>query len=434
MTATPPRGRRCRAAPAPDPAAGAVSGAGARPISLLWALRSPCNLECRYCYFGTIEDDRGAAAPPGPGVLSHLARTDLPAEQALEFAAGLARSSVGRVFLAGGEPLIWPPILDLIRELKAAGVQVVVCTNGIPLNRPAITGALVDLGVDAVSVSLDSTDPGHNDTWRPARNRRDGWQQVIDGTRALLAARAHHRTRDGYPRVGFYSVITAANLPDIQRVPRLAADLGCDYAVPQPISLPPASSTDSTAASGPGGGSGGDLRGRLALTGAHLTELRAHFTALYSAGLDLRLPPDPYPGYVADAVTQPDPPAAPAVTVRGCFAGRTLSFIEPDGSVWDCPSTRKIAATPPARRRTIRGTEPADLFPPPAGHDPRGRGGLGIDGCGCSTPGAGPGDGPADCGLFSVDCVNMWPLMAFDRILAPVNPGAQLPPITRPAP
>jgi len=71
-----------------------------RPITLLWALRSPCNLGCRYCYFGTIEEHRAAPAT-GPGALSHLARTDLTREQVFTFAAGLGDSAVGRVFLAG---------------------------------------------------------------------------------------------------------------------------------------------------------------------------------------------------------------------------------------------------------------------------------------------------------------------------------------------
>ena len=33
-------------------------GVTMRDMTLLWALRSPCNLGCQYCYFGTIEEDR----------------------------------------------------------------------------------------------------------------------------------------------------------------------------------------------------------------------------------------------------------------------------------------------------------------------------------------------------------------------------------------
>jgi MoaA/NifB/PqqE/SkfB family radical SAM enzyme len=338
-----------------------VTGAG---TALLWALRSPCDLGCRYCYFGTVEEHR---AGPGtlPGQLSHLSRTDLPAAEVLAFAATLAGSAVSRVFLAGGEPLRWPPALDLIRLVKSAGVQVVVCTNGIALNRPEITSALVNAGVDAVSVSLDSADPAYNDRWRPSRNRKDGWAQVVSGITALAAARGGTRT----PAIGVYTVITRLNIADILSVPQLAADLGCDYAVAQPIALPP----------------GHALHGELALTPSDAPSVAAAFTRLAGAGLPLALPAAAYPGQVATAIT------TPVSAVRSCFGGSTLAFIEPDGSLWDCPSSLRIAATPPKRRATIKGADARTLFasPPPC----------------------------ADCALFSVDCVNMWPLTGFSRFL-----------------
>ena len=276
---------------------------------------------------------------------------------------------MSRVFLAGGEPLRWPPILDLIRVIKFAGLQVVVCTNGIALNRPEIAGALVDAGVDAVSVSLDSADPAYNDRWRPSRNRKDGWAQVVSGITALASARSGART----PRIGVYTVITRLNIADILSVPQLAVGLGCDYAVAQPIALPP----------------GHSLHDELALTQADVPSVAAAFTRLAGADLPLELPAAAYPGQVATAIT------TPVSEVPGCFGGSTLAFIEPDGSLWDCPSSLRIAATPPRRRATIKGADASTLFaaPPPC----------------------------ADCALFSVDCVNMWPLMDFSRFL----PAAQ---------
>jgi MoaA/NifB/PqqE/SkfB family radical SAM enzyme len=338
-----------------------VTGSG---TVVLWALRSPCDLGCRYCYFGTIEEHR-VRPDVRAGQLSHLSRTDLPAAEVLAFATTMAGSPVRRVFLAGGEPLRWPPILDLIRVIKSADVQVVICTNGIALNRPEITSALVDAGADAVSVSLDSANLAHNDRWRPSRNHKDGWAQVISGITALARA----RSGDGRPRIGVYTVITRLNIADIVSVPQLAAGLGCDYAVAQPVALPP----------------GHALYGELALTPADVPAVTAAFTRLADAGLPLALPAATYPAQVGGSI------AIPVSAVRGCFGGSTLAFIEPDGSLWDCPSSLRIAATPPARRATIKGADAKVLFasPPPC----------------------------ADCDLFSVDCVNMWPLMDFGRFL-----------------
>jgi MoaA/NifB/PqqE/SkfB family radical SAM enzyme len=332
---------------------------------LLWALRSPCDLGCRYCYFGTVEEHRGSPASTA-GQLSHLSRSDLTAREVFSFAATLPGSAVRRVFLAGGEPLRWPPAMDLIRLIKAAGIQVIVCTNGVALNRPEITTALIDAGVDAVSVSLDSADPVHNDRWRPSRNRKDGWADVVSGITALLRARQHKT-----PRVGVYSVITRLNISDIIAVPQLATKLGCDYAVAQPVSLPPDHA----------------LAGQLSLTPAQAPAVRAAFADLAAARLPLALPGAHYPELVRTALMERTRP------VTGCFGGSTLAFIEPDGSVWDCPSGLKIAATAPGRRASIRDADARVLFaaPPPC----------------------------ADCSLFSADCVNMWPLMDFGRFLPP---------------
>ncbi|MEV0003432.1 radical SAM protein [Micromonospora sp. NPDC050980] len=332
------------------------------PVTLLWALRSPCNLGCRYCYFGTIEEHRGAV-PLQSGALSHLARTDLDLAAITAFVDTLPGSRVKRIFIAGGEPLIWPPVMEVIAAIKAAGVQVVLCTNGIPLNRPELLDMIISLGVDAVSVSLDSPDADYNDTWRPARNGKHAHQDVISGIQALITARGSSPS----PRVGLYSVITRLNIDVVQTGAVLASELGCDYFVPQPIALE----------------HGHALHTQLSLTDGDADPMSEAFTQLYRSCTPVRLPDPSYPGRVVDSITHEQG------FVSGCFGGTNLFFIEPDGSVYDCPSSLKIAATAPGR--TIRGADARTLF-----------------------AAAGP---CSDCGLFSRDCVNMWPLMGFERFL-----------------
>ncbi|SRR6266487_78545 len=330
-------------------------------VTLLWALRSKCDLGCSYCYFGTVEEHRAAGVPAESGRLSHLSSSDLSLAEISAFIATLAGSPVQRIFLAGGEPLIWPPMLDVIKAIKDAGVQVVLCTNGIRLGQEDVAAQIIDVGTDAVSVSLDSTDPVANDRFRPARHGAHGWGDVVSGIHALLRAR-----RSGEPpRVGVYSVITSQNVRQIYDMGILAASLGCDYYVPQPVSL---------AADHP-------LHAQLSLSGVHHIALAHALDCLYRAKLPLALPPRGYAQrFIASIATD-------AGWVANCFGGRELFFIEPDGSVWDCPSSLKIAATPPARRRTIRDQTAASLF-------------AAKSRC-------------TDCTLFSRDCVNMWPLMDF---------------------
>ncbi|MEV4706740.1 radical SAM protein [Actinoplanes sp. NPDC049316] len=331
-------------------------------VTLLWALRSPCNLGCRYCYFGTIEEHRGAI-PQHSGALSHLARTDLDLAAITAFVRTLPGSRVQRIFIAGGEPLIWPPVMEVVAAIKAAGVQVILCTNGIPLNRPELVDMIINLGVDAVSVSLDSPDADYNDTWRPARNGIHGHHDVISGIQALIAARGSSSS----PRVGLYSVITRLNIDVVRTGAALASELGCDYFVPQPIALD----------------RGHALHTQLSLTGGDAAAMSEAFTQLYRSGAPVRLPDPSYPARVVDSITHQQG------FVSGCFGGTNLFFIEPDGSVYDCPSSLKIAAS--AAARTIRGADAHALFAAP---------------------------GPCtDCALFSRDCVNMWPLMGFGRFL-----------------
>jgi MoaA/NifB/PqqE/SkfB family radical SAM enzyme len=334
-------------------------------VTLLMALRSPCNLGCLYCYFGTIEEHR-VELPQQPGVLSHLARNDLDLAAISAFLKTLPGSRVKRIFLAGGEPLIWGPTMDVVvPQIKAAGVQVVVCTNGVPLNRADVVDKIIACGVDAVSVSVDSPDATYNDTWRPARNGVHGHGDVLSGVRALIAARGGGTT----PRVGLYSVITRLNIDAVETGARLAADLGCDYFVPQPIALD----------------AGHALHSQLALRPVDEGPLAAAFDRLYTDAGPVRLPDPSYPGQVTATVVTDEPGF-----VSGCFGGTNLHFIEPDGSVWDCPSSLKIAASA-GQQRTIRGADARELF-------------------GRARP-------CTDCALFSGDCVNMWPLMGFDAFL-----------------
>jgi MoaA/NifB/PqqE/SkfB family radical SAM enzyme len=337
-----------------------------RNLTVLWALRSPCNLSCTYCYFGTVEEHR-ENPPEQAGQLSHLSHNDLGLADITGFLSTAADSAIARVFIAGGEPLIWPPIFTVVSMLKAAGIEVVLCTNGIPLNRPEVVEQILSLCVDGVSVSLDSTDPGYNDHYRPSRNRRHGWHDVVAGIQTLLAARSDRMT----PKVGLYAAITRRNIPAVTQVAQFGAGIGADYFVPQPISLDDAH----------------PLHAELALRDRDLSDLTAALDGLYEHPPAISLPAPSYGGQFVSAA------AAPTQLARSCFGGHDLGFIEPDGSVWPCPSRYKIADTPAAGHRSIRGSHAAELFA--------------ADRSTC----------PSDCALMSVDCVSMWPLTDFDRFI-----------------
>lgn len=89
-----------------------------------------CNLRCRYCYNAdlVLRPDARPAIPVGRLV------ADL--ERRLGFLDG--------VVLTGGEPTIYPDLIDLLRTFKAMGLAVKLDTNG---SHPAVLRNWLDEGV-----------------------------------------------------------------------------------------------------------------------------------------------------------------------------------------------------------------------------------------------------------------------------------------------
>lgn len=338
-------------------------------VTLLWALRSPCNLNCQYCYFGTLEEARRRQNNRKLGELTHAPDNDISYDSIANFISSLNPGCVKRVFIAGGEPLQWQPILDVIRLLKAKGCEVIICTNGLALADFATTKAIVQAQVDAVSVSLDSFDAQYNDGLR-----RDphgvGFRGVVAGISQFTK---HRDAQKSGSKVGVYTVVTKENISHVASTARFVASLGVDYYIYQPISL-----------SGEH-----DLYSRLALNKENEQEMRDIARELANSELRLALPNRRYLEILPTSICNN------RRTVRSCFGGRDLFFIQPDGTVWDCPSCHKIAADAATNNFSVLTHSALELF----GKDRRGR--------------------KTDCAHFSVDCVNMWQLMAFDEILRP---------------
>ncbi len=105
-----------------------------------------CNLRCVYCM-------------PEEGVPSIPHGQILRFEEILRVCRVLAKNGIRKVKLTGGEPLVRKGILDLTAELKAIpGIEnITITTNGVLLEE--LYDGLVDAGIDAITVSLDTLDP-----------------------------------------------------------------------------------------------------------------------------------------------------------------------------------------------------------------------------------------------------------------------------------
>ena len=121
-----------------------------------------CNLQCRYCM---------------PDVSEHLPMGDLLTYEEIAFVCARAASlGIDRFRITGGEPLVRKGCETLVSLLKKVpGVrQVALTTNGVLLGEHL--DGLVEAGLDAVNISLDTTD---REQYR-AITGRDELERVLD--------------------------------------------------------------------------------------------------------------------------------------------------------------------------------------------------------------------------------------------------------------
>ena len=126
-----------------------------------------CNLRCRYCM------------PQGAEPLGH--GDILRFEEILRVCRAAAALGVTRFKITGGEPLVRRGCAELVAGIKAipGAEQVTLTTNGLLLD--AQLDALLEAGLDAVNVSLDSLDP--------ARCRAISGSPAADPARLLAVLR-----------------------------------------------------------------------------------------------------------------------------------------------------------------------------------------------------------------------------------------------------
>jgi cyclic pyranopterin phosphate synthase len=145
-----------------------------RALSLRVSVTDRCQLRCLYCM-------------PPAGVTKMPRQWILSFEEIARF-AGLLRSrfGLGKVRITGGEPLVRPGIVRLVRMLVRAGVPEVALTrNGHRL--AGLAAKLKRAGLRRVNVSLDSLDPR---TYRTLTRGGD-LEAALEG---IEAAREHGLT------------------------------------------------------------------------------------------------------------------------------------------------------------------------------------------------------------------------------------------------
>lgn len=148
-----------------------IDGFGRVHRDLRLSLTDRCNLRCAYCMPEHFDEWTPSA---------HL----LSRAELVRTVSVAVRLGVSQVRLTGGEPLLHPEVVDIVRDIAALpqAPRISLTTNGIRLS--SLAQPLADAGLARVNISLDTLDRE-----RFARiTRRDRLDDVLSGIAAAQSA------------------------------------------------------------------------------------------------------------------------------------------------------------------------------------------------------------------------------------------------------
>lgn len=141
--------------------------AASAPV-IVWNVCRHCNMRCPHCY---------AAASLQPSA------ADLDTREALDLLEQLSALGVRVVIFSGGEPLLRADLFELLERARQLGLSAQLSTNGVLIDAP-VAARLAAVGVAYVGVSLDGL-ADWNDAYRGLPG---GFSRALGG---LDLVRAH---------------------------------------------------------------------------------------------------------------------------------------------------------------------------------------------------------------------------------------------------
>jgi len=135
-----------------------------------------CNLKCHNCRWHSPLVEAPLSRPGMP--------RDFDPEQLRALCADLQDFGTRTLYFCGaGEPLLHPEIFELIEIAKAAGLEVVMYTNGVAL-RDDVSRTLIDLGLDVLRVSVGATTAAEYCEKHPAASAEE-FKQILGAMERL---------------------------------------------------------------------------------------------------------------------------------------------------------------------------------------------------------------------------------------------------------
>ena len=162
-----------------------------------WNVTNACNMYCAHCY-----RDAGCKA-----------EDELSTVDAKKLLTEIKRAGFQIMIFSGGEPLMRPDILELVKFADGLGLFPVFGTNGT-LITPQMARDLKAAGARAMGISLDSLDAAKHDKFRSFPG---GWQGAVDGMKNCKAA--------GLP-FQIHTTVMDWNAPELEDMIDFAVEIG----------------------------------------------------------------------------------------------------------------------------------------------------------------------------------------------------------------
>lgn len=239
----------------------------------------------------------------------------------------VAESGSG-VFLWGGEPFLHRDLMAFVQHIKSKGLYCSINTNGTYLPREA--RRLVDLGVDAIMVSVDGPREVHD----RIRGMDGSFQKIADGVKAVLEARNGGTKR---PEIIVNTTISPGNhevlLPTYETVQAMGADkmiLSQLWFTNEQIGRANEAYFREKFNAHAGSWRGFVMDVSVLDTGTIAAQMRE--MALRKSAMELQFLPDLHPGQVGDYYARPEE----AFGRTRCFVPWLETEILPNGDVTPC--------------------------------------------------------------------------------------------------
>ena len=168
------------------------------PTYAVWEFTLACDQRCQAC------GPRAGKARPD----------ELSLEESLDLVDELADLGVGEVTMIGGEAYLRDDVLAVVRRIRERGMKATMTTGGLTLERRRIA-ALVEAGIELISVSIDGLEATHD----TLRGTPGGWKRAFDALRFA---------REAGIKIGANSQINRRSMRELVALGELLADAGIE--------------------------------------------------------------------------------------------------------------------------------------------------------------------------------------------------------------